>query len=127
MNKTYIFKLSLFVLIGVTSAAMDTVSHHYAGSVFESFGYDQFFDPSISWLNKYKDCDPSKGEAFLFASTWLSWTTDFWHMAKFAMLNCLTIAALPKMSKWWHYVVAFVSLRVAFQIGFTLCYDYLFT
>lgn len=115
-------------LIGVSSASMDTVSHHYTSSVFASIDNDHFFDPAYSWRNKYKDGDPTKGPAFMFSTTWLSWTTDFWHLAKFMLLNFVTLLGVSTIrgAKIWMYVVAFVALRAAFQIGFTLFYDYLF-
>lgn len=118
----------LMLIIGITSGTMDTLAHHFSTSIFAGID-DQFFDPAISWTNKYKNCDPTQGEAFLFASTWLSWITDAWHMAKFMMLNCITLIAVSAVIpdgykiRWYVCILLVLILRGAFQIGFTLFYD----
>lgn len=36
--------------------------------------------------------DPTQGEKFFGSSTFLVWTTDFWHCAKTIMLACFAVA-----------------------------------
>ena len=125
-----VITLIMMFLVGVSSAAMDTVSHHWAGSWFATLGNDEFFNPAISWKNKYMNGDPAQGEKFLFSTTWLSWTTDFWHMAKFMLLNAITVISVLSvrlsLKRIWHWAGIAVAIRAAFQIGFTLFYDYIF-
>lgn len=65
---------------GVSDAISEELLHHYS-LVKEKFPNinDQFFDPSISWKNKYKNGDEKQGDAFLGSSTIFVASTDAFH------------------------------------------------
>lgn len=55
-----IFITLLVVLAAICDAIMDTLWHHYGDSVFKNLNL-QFWNPKISWKNKYIDNNPNKG------------------------------------------------------------------
>lgn len=89
MNLTTIF---LVILIIICNATQDEIRFHWD----RLFGHwfptgnklEKWFNPSISWKNKYYN---SKWLTFLF-STILVWTSDFWHLLKFIVINSIIIA-----------------------------------
>jgi hypothetical protein len=75
----------LFVLItisGFFEGGMDTLQFHYDSSIFLKLKNQFFWNPQISWANKYKNNDPSLGENFLGSTTFLVALTDGWHLLK---------------------------------------------
>jgi hypothetical protein len=75
---------------------MDTLSFHYSTSLFKDLDNQQFWDPSLSWTNKYEDPDHPEdgGERFPLASTSLVFLTDGWHLFKFLTLSFLYLTAI---------------------------------
>lgn len=41
-----------------------------------------WWNPNISWKNKYKNNDPTQGPKFFGSTTFLVWLTDAWHFSK---------------------------------------------
>src|SRR6266487_1605994 len=81
-NKGDIAVYSLFFLGGAAEGFNDALWGHnpYPGN--------QFFDPRVSWENKYKSDVP-------FAKSIMAWTTDADHLSSFvADLSMITAAAL---------------------------------
>jgi hypothetical protein len=88
----YILSLLSISLSGIFNAVMDTLSHHYSKSIFVKYN-PQFWNPQISWRNKYIDGDYTKGrnrKIIIF--------TDAWHLFKFMdicfQLSSITFACL---------------------------------
>jgi hypothetical protein len=52
--------IAAIALAAICNSVMDSVAHHFPNSVFKQ-RKAIFWDPSISWKNKYNDGDPSKG------------------------------------------------------------------
>ena len=52
--------LICFTLMGISEAVMDTLQFHFYKSKFSKFKKQLFWDPTISWKNKYKNGDPKK-------------------------------------------------------------------
>lgn len=87
--------LFLVVLAAIFNAAMDVINARYYDSVFFNEKWtrlNQFTNPYTSAKNKWKNGDKAQGEKFFGSSTFLVWTTDFWHCAKTIMLACFAIA-----------------------------------
>lgn len=67
----------------VSEAIMDKIQFHYDKSTFSQDKYKQtFWDPTKSWVNKWKD-NSAKEEKFLGSSSIFVFTTDAWHLFKF--------------------------------------------
>ena len=129
--------LSLVFAAGLFNGTMDTLHFHYGNSVFPTkqgdtyLGKDiQFWNPSISWMNKYKDWPSDRRPAFPGAITWAVAFTDGWHLLKYFMMSCYNLAIiipiiyLYKFPRWIIFI-AVVPLNLFFGAAFTIMYGYL--
>lgn len=110
-----------FLLAGIANAYMDKLQFHYSTSVFPQSGKRrQWYDPEISWRNKYKDYPDDKRPAFFLSKNFLVFLTDAWHFWQFIFLTSLSLAATPIMPIWWQTIAVYLWFRLAFGLGFTL-------
>lgn len=123
--------LSIFV-VGYSKGVCDTLLFHFSISTYSQKN-PLFWNPSISWKNKYKDFDAGdKSPAFPFATTWLVLFTDAWHLFQFvqnvaicltAVFFALCVLTAPLCMGFAFGIVAFVILRGILQIGFLIAYQ----
>ena len=85
--------LICWVLAALCNAVMDTLAHHYPTSIFTKWN-PQFWNPKISWKNKYKAGRKSNGPAFFLSTGILVAFTDAWHFFKSTMIVLLAIAVV---------------------------------
>lgn len=116
----------LFIMAGACEAIMDTLQFHYDISIFKNFKNQTFWDPKISWINKYKNNDPLKGEKFFLSKSLLVGLTDAWHFFKllrtlfiFTGIYFLLIPCGLKSECLLFVIIA----RVLFGLSFTYFYD----
>jgi hypothetical protein len=117
--------LVCFVLAGISEGVMDTIQFHYTTSIFFNFKKQLFWDPEISWKNKYKNGDPKQGAKFPLSVTLLVGLTDAWHFFKllrnlFIFIGVLFLA-LPT-NNFWICVLWVALARIAFGLSFTISY-----
>ena len=135
--------IAFYFLSGSVNGVMDTLKDHYAPSIFPKEGETlhgkspQYWDPRISWKNKYKDWDNGdQRPAFTGAKTYLVWLTDGWHRYQFYQLACmrtaliLLISALIRIhkNKWLNtgaYLLLWIALIFPYSAGFFLTYNWL--
>jgi len=102
------FKLTwahVFVALASASKAIkDTLSFHFGKSIFSQLD-PMYWNPNISWKNKYTDWPDDPSPAFPLADTFLVFLTDAWHLFDFTMLICLLIAVHLKGSLLWGLVI----------------------
>jgi len=123
----------LLVISAISKAIMDVISFKYKESIFKKW---EWFDPSISCNNKYKNKDPEKGPLFFGSTTFLVWTTDAWHFFQMIMLSCFIICIilginllLPKMILIKIIaidIILFCVLKILYGGIFELFYKYIF-
>jgi len=117
-----------FTLAGIFEAIMDTLQFHYSYSVFHSLRNRLFWDPSLSWRNKYKNGDPFDGPKFPGSTTIFVGLTDAWHLFKTLRTLSLFIGiifiAIPCNSIWLVILWVIVA-RIIFGLTFTLFYKIL--
>jgi len=122
------FGFLLFVISGMCEAVMDTLQFHYGSSYFFKLKNKLFWDPSISWRNKYKDGDPTLGSKFLFSKTLLVGLTDGWHFFKllrtFFMFGGIFFIFLPCSTPLMCLFCVIIS-RILFGVSFSLFYELL--
>lgn len=84
MEESYYYILSIlfFSLASICNAMMDTLQFHWSTFRWKDKVNDHFFNPSISWRNKYVDGDPDKGFIFKFPFGFISNFLDAWHLLK---------------------------------------------
>jgi hypothetical protein len=113
----------LFFLSGFSEAIMDKLQFHYNNSIFKKFKNQLFWDPQISWKNKYKNGNPSDGEKFFLSKTLFVGLTDAWHL--FKLLRNLFIFSGIYFLMFNYVSNIFVLLyvliaRIIFGLSFTL-------
>jgi len=128
INLVLIFLLIIFGAIA--KAIMDTLQFHYNNSIFKTM--DEFFwNPKISWKNKYKNHNKEEGEKFFCSTTVFVFLTDGWHLFQSIFLNCIflipivLINLLHPLSFWWLMII-FLTIRIAFGLFFELFYKEIF-
>lgn len=122
----------LFISVSaIGKAGMDILQFKYHDFKFKDKLNPNFWNPSISWKNKYKNLDVSQGEKFLGSTTIFVFLTDGWHLCQFVFLNSLFISALflfPLYSANLNLITIsiLVVLRIVFGLVFTLFYKKIF-
>jgi hypothetical protein len=117
-----------FILAGAFEGVMDTLQFHYASSKFYNLNSKTFWDPQISWINKYKNNDPTMGEKFLGSTTIFVGLTDAWHLFKLfrnlsIFIGVFFIAIIP--SSIIITLIYVLIIRTVFGLSFTLFYKIL--
>ena len=122
----------LVLIAGMSKAIMDKVQFHYHKSIFklDPIRYNQpFWDPLISWQNKYK-VDSMTEPKFYGSTTFFVFVTDAWHLFQMIMIftmfmgvaitsyNCETPIEL---------ILKVIILRCFFGLSFTLFFTKLLT
>lgn len=85
------------MLAAICNAIIDTLDHHYHTSIFRYKCNPEFWNPTISWKNKYRNGAVSQGPAFFLSTGILVAFTDAWHLFKSMMivLIVLSIVTFP--------------------------------
>lgn len=107
----------LFIMIaGCFESLMDLLQFRW-NEVKIFFGNEKFFNPKISWVNKWKNGDKAQGEKFLFSSTILVGLTDGWHLFKL-IRNWNLFTAIAILSNVWIALLLYGLNRLSFYINF---------
>ena len=121
------YGIGLMFISGFADATAEALKHKYdrVGGKWH-FDDDQYWDPKISWTNKYKNHDPAQGEAFFGSKTFLVWTTDGYYMTRMVRnLTCVAAITLNigEQKVWWRYLLEAVMYYLSFTMGFNLAYE----
>lgn len=105
---------------GCFEGAMDGLQFHYDKS-------NDFWNPDISWIRKYKNRDVAQGRTF--AGKYFVWTTDGWHLMK-AGRNVsiftgfmLHVRTTQVKKRWYWYVLEGAGYWAINRAGFNLVYS----
>jgi hypothetical protein len=125
-----VIALFCWLLAGFCKGIMDTLQFHYAKSSFADRD-PLFWNPKVSWRNKYKNGDPQAGPKFPFSTTWLVFLTDAWHLFQTVMLAgyrtvLVLLASLFFDLDLWIWAGIWIGLSLLFSSGFHLSYTLLF-
>lgn len=109
----------LVLIAGAAKGLSDRLQHHY--HTIPAGWSRKFWDPSISWKNKYKNYPNDKRAKFPGSKTWLVFLTDGWHLMQFVCWNSLLIAIVlrPEPLNWWVGLLIFIGV---FKVGFHVAY-----
>jgi hypothetical protein len=112
-----------FGIAGWCEAVMDTLQFHFDFSIFSCFKNKYFWNPRISWYNKYKNKDPLAGPRFPFSTTLFVGLTDGWHFFKLLRNLFIVIGVFILLyaivGPMWALIYVVVA-RVVFGLVFTL-------
>ena len=117
-----VISILLMIFAGFWNSVMDVLKTRYNTSIFASWKHQTWLKPSLSWRNKWKNGDKSKGEKFFGASTFLVWLTDFWHLAKMLMLLGIAFAIVfyePIVAWWIDWFILYCAFTVPFEIFYS--------
>lgn len=130
----------IFIFIALAAASnamMDTLAHHYYMFRWKDKVNENFWDPTVSWQNKYKTNMPDA-------------LTDAWHIFKllmlFFMISAISVMSVnvltldvdlplilkktfifhPFIFKWLVYCFYLTILGIEWILVFNLCYNKLF-
>jgi hypothetical protein len=83
-----------FVLAGFFKAMSDTLRNKYTSSIFRNWD-PLFWDPMLSWVNKYKNKKKEDGAKWLgLSTTVLVSLTDGWHLSNFFRITLTTLGMM---------------------------------
>ena len=120
MEVNYLIYFSLFI-VGVCKGISDLVQFKFYYSFFNGLT-NQFYNPRLSWKNKWKNGDKSNGEKFFGSSRWFVFTTDFWHLVQFFMIKFIFVAVLLpwyfNIDLQWIDCIGILSLYAGFWISY---------
>jgi len=117
----------IFVAIAAASeAVMDIIQFHYEESVFAKRN-PNFWNPAISWDNKYEKGEPKLGPRFLGSTSIFVMFTDAWHLFKslrtFSLFSAMFFVSLPNPNT---ILVLVVIYRIYYGLIFTVFYNKIF-
>ncbi|MEL6658967.1 MAG: hypothetical protein AAFP77_16140 [Bacteroidota bacterium] len=112
-------------LAGFFNGVCDKLQFHFKRSFAKDWN-PFYWDPQISWKNKYKNQDPKQGPAFLGSTTFLVAFTDAWHLSKLIQMACFRLAIVLLFAKpvVWS-TIAYLVLWIIQAGGFHLVYTLL--
>ena len=127
-----IFSILSFGLAGLFNGVMDTLQFHYGSSPFPKDSL--FWNPSLSWRNKYKNGDPGQGPRFPGSTTIFVLVTDGWHLMKALNLAFYRLAIVLAGAAFWQFsetpwqntarwAVVWIGLIFVHSAGFHLTYS----
>ncbi len=136
--KKYALAGSTAFASGMIDGTIESISFHYQNGFKSRFpkANDQFWDPSISWRNKYKNGDPSCGPNFPGSTTAFAFTSDAYHLLRTSKraLDTYTLVYFInedrrikcKKTKRRAALKDFAILTAIRCVGFQITYGYLF-
>ena len=138
--KKYLFTCSSAFVSGTIDGAIESISFHYENG-FKlrcTKANDLFWDPAVSWKNKYKNGDPKQGEKFTGSTTVFVAATDGYHVLR-GSKRCIEATTLAwymndvycdtlrtKKKKFKKVLLDFLILSAVRSVGFHFSYTFLF-
>lgn len=117
--------LILVMLAAICNAVMDTISFHYIKSIFSKLNR-QWWDPYVSWKNKYIDWDRGKrAEKTIWGIKYPTALTDAWHFFKSTMI-VLMVLAIVLYTPFINPFIDFMIIGLGWNISFNLFYNKIF-
>lgn len=116
-----ILVLIFLFISGLLNGSMDALSFRFSASFFSKLD-KYFWNPYYSWVNKYKDRDPTKGPAFPFSTNYLVGITDAWHLLKSFSITFIILAVIFA-DRIYNPFVDFIIYRSLYGLGFVIVYN----
>jgi hypothetical protein len=127
MTKNKWISGALVFTAGASKGFNETIMHHW--KAFRHTFPDanpEWFNPDISWRNKYKNGDPDAGAKFPLSTSVLVMFTDQYHMNNFinkaAWTGAVVINICEGKKPFKYYVLDFLYYTFCHQLGFAITY-----
>lgn len=120
--------IGLTFIAGASKGVADKLQFHYyeVKEIFPNIN-DNFWNPDISYKNKWKNGDPMQGEAFWGSSRWFVCFTDGWHGAntthKTAIIGAICFNIGDRKRPFKYYLYDFVVYSLSYSTGFWITYE----
>lgn len=117
------------IVPGIAFGLNETLSHRYSNfkTKFPNAN-DNFWNPDLSWRNKWKNGDPNQGEAYFGSSSFLVFSTDGYHLTNFihhtTIVASTTYIIIGEKRPWWHYCLDLGIGFAFYGLGNTLTQQY---
>jgi hypothetical protein len=118
---------SLVLVAGAAKGFNETLQFHWKGfrNAFPKAN-PQWFNPNVSWKNKYKNGDSEAGPKFFLSTSALVMLTDQYHLNTFINRAAWGTALVIKIGEgkrpFGHYVKDFIYYTLCHQAGFAATY-----
>ena len=127
IDKNKILTGSLVLVAGSAKGFNETLQFNY--KIFEKTfpgANKQWFDPKVSWRNKYEGGNPDNGpKSFLSTSVFVMFT-DQYHLNNFIQKTAIMTALVIKIGEgkkpFRHYVYDLLWYTACYQAGFAATY-----
>ena len=116
----------IFLLAGYCEGMMDWLQFRLTPS--HDMWRSMFWNPQYSWRNKWKNLDPSQGEAFWQSSRLLVGLTDGWHLMKLLRNLCIFLGLLHIAIcdiTLFEAILTVVLCRVFYGVGFSTTFSWI--
>jgi len=117
------------ILAGFFNSIMDIIVHKWDISIFSKIKNDkllQFINPTLSWINKWKNNNYKQGEKFIGSSTIFVMFTDLWHLCQFLMILSFIISTIFYIPIMDNTILNIIIHYLAFTLSFNLFYYKIF-
>jgi len=127
LTRNHLYSGGLIFIAGVSKGFNETLEFHWKGfrHMFQDVNR-QWFDPEVSWRNKYKNGDPDAGPRFPLSTTVFVMFTDQYHLNNFINKLAWTSAIVIKLGEGKkplkYYLLDMVYYTACHQAGFALTY-----
>lgn len=130
-----LISVTCWVLAAMCNSVMDKLAHHYYTSIFTRYN-PKFWNPKISWKNKYKDGVKAHGPAFYLSTGVLVAFTDAWHLFKSIQIVLLATAVVMSSYSihfdlfsysWLNGLVDISMLGILWNVPFSFMYNKVLT
>ena len=117
----------LVLLGGAAKGFNETLQFHWK-SFHASFpkANPSWFNPAVSWRNKYENDDPNNKANFPLSTSVLVFLTDQYHLNNFVNKGAITAALVIKIGekkkRFGYYVKDFLFYTACYQAGWSLTY-----
>jgi hypothetical protein len=124
--KKHIPSLALTFIGGAADGTAEALKWHYDVVDMRFNLNDQYWNPQVSYVNKYAGGITANGPKFPGSTTYFVWTTDGYHMARMVR-NASIVGSIVihphRKKKWYLYALDFVTQYAAYTAGFTATYN----
>lgn len=107
----------LLIISAIGKAVQDKLQFHFEKSIFNKIKYQNWWNPKLSWKNKWTWFPNSKILTYLLANP-LVGLTDAWHFFGFIRDFSIFIC-IPIISGNWWLLLAYPIYRFIFHAFFT--------
>lgn len=127
IDKNKLLTGGLVVVSGSAKGFNETLQFNYP--IFQKTfpkANKQWFDPRVSWRNKYEGGNPDNGAKHFLSTSALVMFTDQYHLNNFIQRTALMSALVIKIGEGKkpvkHYILDMVYYTACYQLGFASTY-----